>query len=110
MILKKNNLFVYVLFMKNVKIVLLSIFALLCVLAAIFVVIATNKIDKMIEEETQQPVQVVQDEIDEDVVNHETVDALQESFDALFSWENVEDFYEGETDFGFVGAANVEEE
>jgi uncharacterized protein YoxC len=71
--------------MKNVKIVLLSIFALLCVLAAIFVVIATNKIDKMIEEETQQPVQVVQDEIDEDVVNHETVDALQESFDALFS-------------------------
>jgi uncharacterized protein YoxC len=85
MILKKNNLFVYLLSMKNLKVVLLSVFALLCVLAAIYVVIATNKIDKMIEEETQQPVQVVQDEIDEDVVNHETVDALQESFDALFS-------------------------
>jgi hypothetical protein len=39
-----------------------------------------------------------------------TVDALQDSFDALFSWEDIEHLYEGQTDFWFVEVQDVDEE
>ena len=36
-------------------------------------------------------------------VNNDAVDALQESFDSLLSWESIEELYEWETGFGFIG-------
>lgn len=35
-------------------------------------------------------------------VDTQSVDALQESFDALFSWEDIGEYYEWETEFWFI--------
>ena len=38
------------------------------------------------------------------VLNNDAVDALQESFDSLLSGESIEDLYEWQTGFGFIGS------
>ena len=38
------------------------------------------------------------------IVNTDTVDALQQSFDSLLSWESIEELYEWETGFWFIGS------
>ena len=93
--------------MKKAQIVIMSILTLILVAITVFVVILTNKLDKMVDEEIHQEV-VIEDE--EPSVDMETVDALQDSFDALFSWEGIENLYEGQTDFWFVEVQNVDEE
>ena len=93
--------------MKKAQIVIMSILTLILIAITVFVVILTNKLDKMVDEEIHQEV-VIEDE--ESSVDMETVDALQDSFDALFSWEDIENLYEGQTDFWFVEVQNVDEE
>lgn len=93
--------------MKKAQIVIMSILTLILIAITVFVVILTNKLDKMVDEEIHQEV-VIEDE--EPSVDMETVDALQDSFDALFSWEDIENLYEGQTDFWFVEVQNVDEE
>jgi large-conductance mechanosensitive channel len=68
--------------MKKAQIVIMSILTLILIAITVFVVILTNKLDKMVDEEIHQEV-VIEDE--EPSVDMETVDALQDSFDALFS-------------------------
>jgi hypothetical protein len=53
---------------------------------------------------------VVIEEEEEPNVDVKTVDALQDSFDALFSWDDIENLYEGQTDFWFVEVQDVDEE
>jgi hypothetical protein len=56
---------------------------LILVAITVFVVILTSKLDKMVDEEIYQ--EVVIEEEEEPNVDVKTVDALQDSFDALFS-------------------------
>ena len=44
------------------------------------------------------------EQVQEIPVNNDAVDALQESFDSLLSWESIEDLYEWQTGFGFIGS------
>jgi anionic cell wall polymer biosynthesis LytR-Cps2A-Psr (LCP) family protein len=69
--------------MKKAQIVIMSILTLILVAITVFVVILTSKLDKMVDEEIHQEV-VIEDE-EEPSVDVKTVDALQDSFDALFS-------------------------
>jgi anionic cell wall polymer biosynthesis LytR-Cps2A-Psr (LCP) family protein len=69
--------------MKKAQIVIMSILTLILVAITVFVVILTSKLDKMVDEEIRQEV-VIEDE-EEPSVDVKTVDALQDSFDALFS-------------------------
>ncbi len=50
-----------------------------------------------------EPVQEEQQQVTP-VVNTDTVDALQQSFDSLLSWESIEELYEWETGFWFIGS------
>ena len=50
-----------------------------------------------------EPVQEEQQQVTP-VVNTDTVDALQQSFDSLLSWESIEKLYEWETGFWFIGS------
>ena len=56
-----------------------------------------SELNPVVEEpvEIEQPV--------ENNVNKDTIDALQESFDILLSWESIEELYEWETGFWFIG-------
>ncbi len=94
--------------MKKAQIVIMSILTLILVAITVFVVILTSKLDKMVDEEIYQEV-VIEDE-EKPNVDVKTVDALQDSFDALFSWEDIENLYEGQTDFWFVEVQDVDEE
>lgn len=94
--------------MKKAQIVIMSILTLILVAITVFVVILTSKLDKMVDEEIYQ--EVVIEEEEEPNVDVKTVDALQDSFDALFSWEDMENLYEGQTDFWFVEVQDVDEE
>ena len=94
--------------MKKAQIVIMTILTLILVAITVFVVILTGKLDKMVDEEIHQEV-VIEDE-EEPSVDVKTVDALQDSFDALFSWEDIENLYEGQTDFWFVEVQDVDEE
>ena len=94
--------------MKKAQIVIMSILTLILVAITVFVVILTSKLDKMVDEEINQ--EVVIEEEEEPNVDVKTVDALQDSFDALFSWEDIENLYEGQTDFWFVEVQDVDEE
>ena len=94
--------------MKRAQIVIMSILTLILVAITVFVVILTSKLDKMVDEEIRQ--EVVIEEEEEPNVDVKTVDALQDSFDALFSWEDIENLYEGQTDFWFVEVQDVDEE
>lgn len=94
--------------MKKAQIVIMSILTLILVAITVFVVILTSKLDKMVDEEIRQ--EVVIEEEEEPNVDVKTVDALQDSFDALFSWEDIENLYEGQTDFWFVEVQDVDEE
>ena len=91
--------------MRKTSIFFLALLAIISVIIAFFVVRWTRKLDKMMEDELNP---VVVEPIDEDVkqdnVNKDSLNALQESFDALLSWESIEELYEGETDFGFIEA------
>ena len=93
--------------MKKTNIYILAFLAIACVALAIFVVMWTRKIDKIMEGEINP---VVVEPVEEPVqeqeipVNNDTVDALQESFDSLLSWESIEDLYEWQTGFGFIGS------
>ena len=49
----------------------------------------------------EEPVQIEQPV--ESSINNDTVDALQQSFDILLSWESIEELYEGETGYWFIG-------
>ena len=49
----------------------------------------------------EEPVQIEQPV--ENSINNDTVDALQQSFDILLSWESIEELYEGETGYWFIG-------
>jgi anionic cell wall polymer biosynthesis LytR-Cps2A-Psr (LCP) family protein len=69
--------------MKKAQIVIMTILTLILVAITVFVVILTSKLDKMVDEEIRQEV-VIEDE-EEPSVDVKTVDALQDSFDALFS-------------------------
>ena len=94
--------------MKKAQIVIMSILTLILVAITVFVVILTSKLDKMVDEEIRQ--EVVIEEEEEPNVDVKTVDVLQDSFDALFSWEDIENLYEGQTDFWFVEVQDVDEE
>lgn len=91
--------------MRKTSIFFLALLAIISVIIAFFVVRWTRKLDKMMEDELNP---VVVEPIDEDEkqdnVNKDSLNALQESFDALLSWESIEELYEGETDFGFIEA------
>lgn len=93
--------------MKKTNIYILAFLAIACVALAIFVVMWTRKIDKIMDGELNP---VVVEPIEEPVqeqeipVNNDTVDALQESFDSLLSWESIEELYEWQTGFGFIGS------
>ena len=93
--------------MKKTNIYVLAFLAIACVALAIFVVMWTRKIDKIMDGELNP---VVVEPVEEPVqeqeipVNNDTVDALQESFDSLLSWESIEDLYEWQTGFGFIGS------
>jgi len=94
--------------MKNTNIYLLGFLALAFAALAVFVVIGTRNLDKMMEGEVnpvvvEEPVKEVEAK-EEVVVNKETVDALQESFDSLLSWESIEELYEWQTGYGFIGS------
>jgi len=93
--------------MKKTNIYILAFLAIACVALAIFVVMWTRKIDKMMEGEINpvvvEPVEEPE-QVQEIPVNNDAVDALQESFDSLLSWESIEDLYEWQTGFGFIGS------
>ena len=93
--------------MKKTNIYILAFLAIACVALAIFVVMWTRKIDKMMEGEINpvvvEPVEEPE-QVQEISVNNDAVDALQESFDSLLSWESIEDLYEWQTGFGFIGS------
>lgn len=92
--------------MKKTNIYILAFLAIACVALAIFVVMWTRKIDKIMEGEINpvvvEPVEEPE-QVQEIPVNNDAVDALQESFDSLLSWESIEDLYEWQTGFGFIG-------
>ncbi len=95
--------------MKKTNVFLLAFLAIACVIMAVLVVLWTKKVDKMMEEELNPVVvEPVQEEVKEPEVpvNNDAVDALQESFDSLLSGDSIEELYEWETGFGFIG--NVE--
>ena len=93
--------------MKKTNIYILAFLAIACVALAIFVVMWTRKIDKIMEGEINpvviEPVKEPE-QVQEISVNNDAVDALQESFDSLLSWESIEDLYEWQTGFGFIGS------
>jgi len=93
--------------MKKTNIYILAFLAIACVALAIFVVMWTRKIDKIMEGEINpvvvEPVEEPE-QVQEIPVNNDAVDALQESFDTLLSWESIEDLYEWQTGFGFIGS------
>ena len=95
--------------MKKTNIYVLAFLAIACVALAIFVVMWTRKIDKIMDGELNP---VVVEPVEEPVqeqeipVNNDTVDALQESFDSLLSWESIEELYEWQTRFGFIGSVD----
>ncbi len=93
--------------MKKTNIYILAFLAIACVALAIFVVMWTRKIDKIMEGEINpvviEPVKEPE-QVQEIPVNNDAVDALQESFDSLLSWESIEDLYEWQTGFGFIGS------
>jgi len=93
--------------MKKTNIYILAFLAIACVTLAIFVVMWTRKIDKIMEGEINpvvvEPVEEPE-QVQEIPVNNDAVDALQESFDSLLSWESIEDLYEWQTGFGFIGS------
>lgn len=93
--------------MKKTNIYILAFLAIACVALAIFVVMWTRKIDKIMEGEINpvavEPVEEPE-QVQEIPVNNDAVDALQESFDSLLSWESIEDLYEWQTGFGFIGS------
>ena len=93
--------------MKKTNIYILAFLAIACVALAIFVVMWTRKIDKIMEGEINpvvvEPVEEPE-QVQENPVNNDAVDALQESFDSLLSWESIEDLYEWQTGFGFIGS------
>ena len=92
--------------MQKMRIFFLVLLAIACIAMAIFVVLWTKKLDKMMDEELNptvvEPVQEQQQVTP--VVNTDTVDALQQSFDSLLSWESIEELYEWETGFWFIGS------
>ena len=89
--------------MKKTNIFFLALLAVICVIIAFFVVQWTRKLDKMMEEEINPTVvEPIEEEVKQEKVNKDSLNALQESFDALLSWESIEELYEGETDFGFI--------
>ena len=96
--------------MKKTNVFLLAFLAIACVIMAVLVVLWTKKVDKMMEEELNpvvvEPVQEEEVKEPEVPVNNDAVDALQESFDSLLSGDSIEELYEWETGFGFIG--NVE--
>ena len=95
--------------MKKTNVFLLAFLAIACVIMAVLVVLWTKKVDKMMEEELNPVVvEPVQEEVKESEVpvNNDAIDALQESFDSLLSGDSIEELYEWETGFGFIG--NVE--
>ena len=95
--------------MKKTNIYILAFLAIACVALAIFVVMWTRKIDKIMEGEINPVVvEPVQEEVKEPEVpvNNDAIDALQESFDSLLSGDSIEELSEWETEFGFIG--NVE--
>ena len=95
--------------MKKTNVILLTLLAIACVVMAVFVVLWTKKVDKMMDEELNPVVvEPVQEEVEEPEVpvNNDAIDALQESFDSLLSGDSIEELYEWETEFGFIG--NVE--
>ena len=93
--------------MKKTNIYILAFLAIACVALAIFVVMWTRKIDKIMDGELNpvvvEPVEEPE-QVQEIPVNNDAVDALQESFDSLLSWESIEDLYEWQTGFGFIGS------
>ena len=93
--------------MKKTNIYVLAFLAIACVALAIFVVMWTRKIDKIMDGELNpvvvEPVEEPE-QVQEIPVNNDAVDALQESFDSLLSWESIEDLYEWQTGFGFIGS------
>ena len=95
--------------MKKTNIYVLAFLAIACVALAIFVVMWTRKIDRIMDGELNP---VVVEPVEEPVqeqeipVNNDTVDALQESFDSLLSWESIEELYEWQTGFGFIGSVD----
>ena len=95
--------------MKKTNIYVLAFLAIACVALAIFVVMWTRKIDKIMDGELNP---VVVEPVEEPVqeqeipVNNDTVDALQESFDSLLSWESIEELYEWQTGFVFIGSVD----
>ena len=96
--------------MKNVKLFILFLATIIAVALAVYVVRSTNKINKMMDEELTPTQTTNQENNVEPDMNVETVDALQESFDELFAQENIEDLYEGETDYGFIATPIQEDE
>ncbi|MBQ9553988.1 hypothetical protein IJU97_03375 [bacterium] len=96
--------------MKNVKLFILFLATIIAVALAVYVVRSTNKINKMMDEELTPTQTTNQENNVEPDTNVETVDALQESFDELFAQENIEDLYEGETDYGFIATPTQEDE
>ena len=95
--------------MKKTNVFLLAFLAIACVIMAVLVVLWTKKVDKMMDAELNPVVvEPVQEEIEESEVpvNNDAIDALQESFDSLLSGDSIEELYEWETEFGFIG--NVE--
>ena len=96
--------------MKKTNVFLLAFLAIACVIMAVLVVLWTKKVDKMMEEELNpvvvEPVQEEEVKEPEVPVNNDAIDALQESFDSLLSGDSIEELYEWETGFGFIG--NVE--
>lgn len=95
--------------MKKTNVILLTLLAIACVVMAVLVVLWTKKVDKMMDAELNPVVvEPVQEEVEEPKVpvNNDAIDALQESFDSLLSGDSIEELYEWETEFGFIG--NVE--
>ena len=95
--------------MKKTNIYVLAFLAIACVALAIFVVMWTRKIDKIMDGELNpvvvEPVEEPE-QVQEIPVNNDAVDALQESFDSLLSWESIEELYEWQTGFGFIGSVD----
>jgi hypothetical protein len=73
--------------MQKMKIFFLSLLAIACIAMAIFVVLSTRKLNKIMDSElnpvVEEPVEIEQPV--ENNVNKDTIDALQESFDILLS-------------------------
>lgn len=94
--------------MKKTNVFLLAFLAIACVIMAVLVVLWTKKVDKMMDEELNPVVvEPIEEEIEEPEVpvNNDAIDALQESFDSLLSGDSIEELYEWETEFGFIGNA-----